>query len=1093
MVQLGTPASDLRKQITSTFPGGMTAAQLEEAVHITPQITRFNHSRRRLQAPRTPDSHVSKDAFNVGGNKTATASKSTPIVQSPEFSAGEDLSDENRETSVTVPADDVQKSILKPTDTFDPPSHEDIPRAKQRGGTLPRRFLRTIAKRKEMRREKRKESKLAASFPVEETFNTTPREEKGDEYARPTASHEAIGGAEVDILVTGPEPPSNKMFDDSQESTSLEEIIRTAPRLSNSQASKDPGTQDISLSFGPSRLVRRTGMDSGDDNSDDDDDDDDEELSNLEIAILDLADGAGSSRPKLGPDNSNNAIADHKSQKGHQSSQKECKEKKEKKRPRRLPVNELYLVSERVQETSQEKDDENEQSSADLPDDPISQDTLGALQVIDAVGRTKHERKTLQTWNYGAFGRIDTRAYRFPTPHNASPQAEAKVPLEVSPSHSDGFVGSEANSTGRFMPMPKQKRISVTIWGLTTRVGQLDLVCERGHKLIDEPTGQAENKRSPNKKIAIIAPVLFELESQAGETVQIRQTGQENQKIHEDHQDDRYMPGYLPDNQNTPNVEYSSSLSQSLKVSRKVTFEERVQVAQRARTPLLDPQKFGEFLNAKERHNSLDSRICQEIAMVRLKRCHSESSEDDGSSVDESDRSVVSISSDSDGTEESEEISEDNNEEMDEGQEIAGDFDVETVSEGLLDSDTTSISDEEESSEVSEKSDEEIDGEDEEDRGEYFNVQAVLKEQVDSQIGATRISCEDDLSEVGERSKEDDSRNDMHNSDEGALQNEQVVVEGDAVRISTIEELSQCKENSAEPFEDLIPDESQITEADTNGENGDSQPSQLSIIMSWKNTQTIQEADIWRPRKPRSSSVMNETEEDIVDSPSPVFAIAKRRKSSGLQARRRGVFGSRPLALTISRPSTSPSPEIEESQIVVPEIPETQFIATRDVSPELGESQASNMSNELEDPISNALLPGDHEGLSPRFSQLSFVPDEIPEQTYFCRASQLLEEYQTPKSRSKSTPGRFHPVYSRIALPTSAQPTIGTTASEAFEARTSPKFSQQSYQPTPRSEKSLSRLTRQASFAFGTLPVSARKRTKTLPFVPPFKRPNLSV
>ncbi|KAJ8060485.1 hypothetical protein OCU04_010807 [Sclerotinia nivalis] len=1069
----------------------MTTAQLERVLQRTPQMTRFNPSRRSLQALKAPDSRTSKSEIVTTSDEVVTAPNLTPIVHSPISLTGEDLGNARNETSAAVRADDAQGSVLKSTDSIRPPCHEDISRSKQQGGTFPKRFLKTIAKRKQLRGGKHKESKVTTLLPVEETLNTFFHGEKGDEHAD-FSSRESGGMVKVDTPAIISEPSSGETSGDSQESTNLEEIIRTAPRTSTSQAMNDFRPHYVSLSFGPARLVRRANM-----SSDNEGDDSDDDLNDLEVAILGLGDSNDSFKSMPGPDDSNGANIHHKSRNGRLNSQKQ---KKEKKMPRRLPVDELYLVSERVEEPTQENDDESVRSLGELPDDPISQDASDALQVINTVGRTKRDLNTLHRWSYGAFGKIDTREFRFPKLESTSPQAKTDNRHEVRPSHSDGFVGSEANFTGQFMMVPKQKRVNISIWGLTTRVAQLQLVREKDYGLVEESNGQIKrrnsarkSKRPPNKQAKLDAPVFTEPKAQAVETGDAQQNDQDNQnhQDHDDNQKDRPMNGYLPDDRIIPNVENNSPSPLNPKVCRKVTFDEGVDVDQRARM------------------HSSDSLVRQDMETTCSESCHRGECEEDGLSWQESERRVVSISSDDDDPEESDESSDNSSEEMNEEQQMEGDSDAQTTSGEDMDSqsDATSISVAEELSEVSENrensenSDEEMDEEgeeeeEEEEEGEYSTVQAVLEEKINKQVDEGGISTENP-SEVGEpTSKEGDHRNNFHDSDEEVDLHKQLRGGEEITTVPLLGRSNQHKESS--PFEDLLLKESQTTEAGANEENDDSQPSHLSVAMSWQNTayaMSIPEADTWRPRKPKPSSVMNETGEDIVDSPSPVSAIVIRRRSTGLQTHRRRIFSSRPLALTTSRSANPPGLEVEETQVMIPEIPETQFTTAREVSIELGRSQVTDLSSELENSIIDALPPDDQENFLPHFSQLSFIPEDIPEESYFYRASQsLMGNFGTPKSRAKSTPARFYPEYNQaIVTPASIQPSTETTVSVFSGPRTSPKFSQQSYQPTPRPEKSLSRLTRQASFAFGTLPVSARKRTKTLPFVPPFKKPTLQI
>ncbi|TEY85764.1 hypothetical protein BOTCAL_0012g00190 [Botryotinia calthae] len=1058
MAQPETPASASRNSIISPFAGGMTTAQLEQVLQRTPQMTRFKHLRRHLRAPKTPNSRISKREIIASDDEAATTSLSTPIVQPLESLTGEATRDEGKKTSVAADGDEALQRISKSTDTLRPSPHENVSRSKQLSKPLPKRFLRTIAKRKKSRKERRIASKLATLHPVEELSSKSSHDKKDDEKATPSPRG-CRRSAEFNILFKNPDPRSDETSDDSQESTSLEELIRTASRTSNSRPFSDPEVRDIRISFGTPRLVRRTTISShkNDNNSN--------HLNDLEVEILGLPDATHSSDCMPGPSDSEDAHIDHTSRKGSRPSPKK-KQKKNNKKPRRLPVDELHLVSERVVEFSQERDDKNLQPSAEIPDDPISQDSSNALKIIQSVGRTKSEKKVFQTY-HGAFGKIDNKEFRFPHPYNKSPLAESNNRHEMSSSHSDGFVGAEASPTGRCMLLPKQKRVCVSIWGLTTRVAQLELVREKDYGLVGEPNDQAKRRapakkinRNSKKKATINAPLVNEAESQADKSGEIQQNDYDSQS-HEDCEtnlDDQPMHGYLSGDKMIPGAENNYLSPPTGKVCRRVTFDERVEVDRRVRIPSLDSETSQGAFEVRGGSDSSDSTIWQDMEKVRLKRCHEEDSEEDVLSVNESGRSTISISSDVDEMEESDGSGDDSDDEMDDEDEA----------------------------------DDENEHEDEGESGKYFNMQAVHAQQSDEPVDGDILSTKDESGEESQQSNEkDDDRDDFYTSEEDAILNKPVGGDEKIIGMFVSRRLNQHKETSS--TQGLIVQGPQTTR--TEGNYG-SQVSQLSIAMSLQNTtqaSRIPEADIWRPRRPKSSDIMNETQEDIFDSPGPISTIAK-RKSTGLQTRRWTTFRSRPLALTTDRPSTPPSPEIQETQIVTPEKLETRLITVRDISPELGESQVSNTLDEFDESIPDALLLTSNES-SFRSSQLSFIPDEIPEETYFCRASQVLEEHKTPPmSRSKSTPGRFHPDhFKRIAIPTYAQPITETTASEVSALSMSPNFSQQSYRPTPSSEKSLSRLTRQASFASGTLPGSARKRTKTLPFKPPFKQPILKI
>ncbi|KAF7945970.1 uncharacterized protein EAE97_005008 [Botrytis byssoidea] len=1040
MAQPETPASASRNSIVSPLAGGMTTAQLEQVLQKTPQMTRFNPLRRHLGAPKALNSRISKSEIIASDEEAAATSKSTPIVQAPEILTGEAIINKGKETSVAADNDKVVQGVPKSTGTLHPSPHENVSRSKQLVETLPKRFLGTIAKRKRLRRERRTASKLATSLPVEDPSSTSSHGKTDDEKA--TLSSRGCGcPAESNTISKYSDPLNDKTSVGSQESTSLEELIRATSRTFNSQHLSNPEVRDTSFSFGAPRQARGAimGSHTKDNNCSD--------LDDFEIDILGLRDATHSSGCTPGPSDSEDAPINHTSRKSDRPSPKKKQKRRVNKRSRRLPVDELHLVSERVADFS-EKDSESVEPSTEILDDPISQDSSNALKIIQSVGRTKGEKKVLQTY-HGAFGKIDNRAFRFPNRYDTFPWEESGNRHEVSSSHSDGFVGAEANPTGR---------------------SQLELVREKVYGLVDELNGQAERtvpakktERRIKKKDTLGASVMIEPGSQASKTGENQQDDQDSQS-HEEcdtNQDDQPMHKYLFSGEMIPVAETNSPPPPTGRGCRRVTFDERVECDRRVRISSLDSEKSEESFEVKRRENSLDFAILRDMDAVRLKRCHDEDSEEDVSSDNESERSIISILSDDDEMEESDVSGDDSDEEM-----------------GNEEEDEAEDEDEDENEKRAES-------------GESFDVLGVHGKQSDELFDGNISPNEDESSEENQQSNEkNDDRDDVYASEKGSMLDKPMGGEEEITGVFVSEGLVRNREIS--PIDELIVQESQTTR--TEG-NKNSQVSQPSIVMSRQiSTQVSKtpEADDWSIRMPKSSEVMNETQEDIFDSSSPISAIVK-RQSISLITRRRTTFRSRPLVLTIDRPSTPPSPEIPETQIVAPQMPEARLIAVREISPELGESQVSNTPDEFEKFILDAPPPASHEQ-SLHSSQLSFIPDEIPDETYFCRASQALEEHKTPMSRSKTTPGRFHPDHFKsIANPTYAQPNTEATESKASAPSMSPKFLQLSYRPTPRSEKSLSRLTRQASSTLGTLPGSARKRTKTLPFKPPFKKPIMKI
>lgn len=118
----------------------------------------------------------------------------------------------------------------------------------------------------------------------------------------------------------------------------------------------------------------------------------------------------------------------------------------------------------------------------------------------------------------------------------------------------------------------------------------------------------------------------------------------------------------------------------------------------------------------------------------------------------------------------------------------------------------------------------------------------------------------------------------------------------------------------------------------------------------------------------------------------------------------------------------------------------------------------------------------------------------VAQTSYFSQASQNLAEPVRSSNirRSKSSLARL-----RFAQPQEqtdkGSMAGGITMSAAFQHTVSPVKSSASRLPslmekTPKHQKSLKTITRQASVGLGVMPGSARKRNVSLPFAPPFLR-----
>lgn len=306
----------------------------------------------------------------------------------------------------------------------------------------------------------------------------------------------------------------------------------------------------------------------------------------------------------------------------------------------------------------------------------------------------------------------------------------------------------------------------------------------------------------------------------------------------------------------------------------------------------------------------------------------------------------------------------------------------------------------------------------------------------------------------------------------------------------------------------------------------------------------------WRPRQPISTGKLIEVAEDIIDtSPTPIparqRASSQRRNLSQRQAQSRGH--SQPLSLV----QLELSPDVDNQiDIAIPHVKNPVDLGGAQLqqntavdsqgSIELGGNQAfSHYRNKVKDADSQGstilggnqplfartdshLVPNiskkrgdsqlsDHQSsvaipetqfeVEPepgaRECQQSYIPETV---SYFSRASQQLKEPVTSGrlSRTKSTPARM-----AFFGPGNDDPELmagGISMEEAFAyspSKTSPvkpsSFRTPARLPTLLEEKSsgqksLRRLTREASLGLGTMPGTGRKRNMSLPFVPPFKR-----
>lgn len=225
----------------------------------------------------------------------------------------------------------------------------------------------------------------------------------------------------------------------------------------------------------------------------------------------------------------------------------------------------------------------------------------------------------------------------------------------------------------------------------------------------------------------------------------------------------------------------------------------------------------------------------------------------------------------------------------------------------------------------------------------------------------------------------------------------------------------------------------------------------------------------WRPRLPEASGLVMEVDEDIADSPTPAPS-QNRQAVHRRMSRRRSGLGSQQLTVVQSRRNSL--------------IPENELANASDTqgSIELGDSRTI-IRRARPDEVSEA---GESQPEIPE-TQFSFVH----QMSYMERAlGQLSSPVQRPSlNRTKSMPA--HVFFLQPKQGSDTMLAGGITVAEAFQHTVSPVKSgsrlRTSLGESPgRQEQSLKALTRQVSLNLGTLPESARKRTVSLQFKPPF-------
>lgn len=175
--------------------------------------------------------------------------------------------------------------------------------------------------------------------------------------------------------------------------------------------------------------------------------------------------------------------------------------KAKKKPPQRLPVDELVMMSERMNDLeleiaegelavtdSRSASSHNKMTKTadidfldimELSQDPISQlSTPGTSTDDTESGNRRPITKIKMKINHRkGFERIDLREYRMPKVPHASPRTKRRQ--QRTASHSDGFEGKEALPIGRLMPVKQHSRRKTTTQKHTVHIGELTILAEK--------------------------------------------------------------------------------------------------------------------------------------------------------------------------------------------------------------------------------------------------------------------------------------------------------------------------------------------------------------------------------------------------------------------------------------------------------------------------------------------------------------------------------------------------------------------------------------------------------------------------------------
>ncbi|KAF4632273.1 hypothetical protein G7Y89_g5854 [Cudoniella acicularis] len=781
-----------------------------------------------------------------------------------------------------------------------------------------------------------------------------------------------------------------------------------------------------------------------------------------------------------------------------------------KKASRSLPVDELLVVSERLYSS------DLGENSAEMLEDPISQ--LSSQEQQPEQRKRKIVKTKITFKPSKGFKMVDQSKFRMPKPITVSPNTSR--PLRRSPSYSDGFEGKEAEPIGRVMAVRYSGRRQYPVERTSIHIPELTIVRE---KHIEEEVRNKPKKRRQQRKADETAedPMLIDNDENEG----LKGDSDNNRQHYKD------QGSHIVQQEEQGKVELATSNGVIRPRSSEDISHPPVQAApkvhkqksSKCRSTMSVNSSEGARSDAKIRGNSIgpleqpDSRL-QANALLSTKQQADDSPRKKASVTDpsgilrtfkhstarstpksqirtaEQEEIIASQqlmmvvvprlieSDDSEDTEDGEDSEEDEEDEAgDEDEDIEEDEEVEER-ENVEPEDQVRSHEEKIHENICEvqckdnnTSDQESDSESERSLSVEEDEQQMSQREISAPVVSDKMLEGNDEHGPSEESFEDKGEDLGKNA---AEETSPRLVEGQIIITSLREHkidntVAEQSLNKAHTEDDIFG--APVQEFGQNDASQEIVQQETSLLKSELDTQEVSTWDSsWKPRRPRSNSVLIKVhEDDIVDSPTPAHFRERLEERRRHPSKRLG--GRTHSSLTIVQSRLSPDLDAIPTQ-------------TSYSGPSIGFGDPQTHFRPVEREIPETQFEVGHEE---RESQESYVLTS----SYFDRASQQLSDPLriSPLSRTKSMPfkAQIHPSNGNSEpLPASSSqlPIIidSSTASTPFKTlHRLPSL----YEKTSTQHKSLQFLNRKASIGLGTLPSGIKRRSMTLPrpaFVTPF-------